>query len=916
MVKYHQEKLKDILNDLETSPSGLNEEKASKRLKLDGPNLLQAPKKESLIKKFIMQFANFLIILLLVTAVVCLFIPDHRTDAAVIFAVVTLNAVMGFIQEFKAEKAIYALKRLSANEATVIRGKRKRKISAADLVRGDIILFTPGQKIPADCRLMESQGLEVDESILTGESNPVVKYVMDNPKHVPLAERKNMIFMGTVITQGEGMGVLVKKGMDTEIGTITKMVLEEDETETPLVRQLDKLGQALAGFAIIIGTILFFLVWYQNGFGVTGEDLTLPLLTGVSIMVAVVPEGLPVVVALTLTLGMQMMAKKNALVRRLTGVETLGCTTYICTDKTGTLTKNEMTAKKIYLNGRIYKIGGEGFNYKGGFSFRDTVVDPSVEPNLQELLEFGMLCNDAQLIRKKDKIGSTGSPTDRALFYAALKGGVDHDKVNKKYPQLAKIPFTSERKIMITFHQIADDDRVLVLVKGAPEIVLDLCKTAKFDGKDLTLTPKLRRRIRKMNIMLGIRTFRNLGVAYAMVKPENLAIPSEEDQKDIKNFLRKAIEFNFLGIYALHDPPRPEVKGAIKVCKNAGIKVVMVTGDQTATALAVGEKIGIYKDGDKVLQGSDLETMDDAEFDEIVEDITVYTRTSPRHKMRIVEALKRKGEVVAMTGDGVNDAPALAKADIGVAMGQTGSDVARDSSTMILTDDNFATIVGAVEEGRKIYSNIKRFVRYQVSTNVGAILLIIFALGLRLPIPLFPVQILWINILIDGPPAVALGMEPVTQNVMNQPPRPKDERILKPEIIISILTLGTVMALGTVFIYKVGLGAYGDSEHLIPRARTITFTTFVIYQLFNVLNCKSDTETLFSKSLFSNKIILFAIGACLVAQMILIYVPFAQTMFHTTALSPFDWLIIVGMCTTIVAVEELAKHFRRHPLIK
>lgn len=913
MSDYHQKKIKEVIKELGSGSNGLTEERVQKRLKVDGPNLLQAPKKEPIIIKFLKQFKEFLIIILLVAAVLCLFVPDHMTDAFVIFGVVLLNATMGFYQEFKAEKAIFALKRLSANEATVIRDGKKKKVSAADLVRGDVVLFQPGLKIPADCRLMEVKSLEVDESILTGESNPVQKYSMDNLKNVPLAERKNMVYMGTLVTAGEGQGIIVTKGMDTEIGKITKMVMEEDESDTPLVKQLDMLGKALAVIAVIIGVVVAVLVWWKGGFGFSLKDFVDPFLMFISILVAVVPEGLPVVTALTLTIGMQTMAKKNAIVRRLSGVETLGCTTYICTDKTGTLTKNEMTVKKLYVNGRILNVLGEGYNADGSFTYKNEKIKPDDLEEMDLLLKYGMLCNDVQVIRKKNRIETGGSPTDRALFHAAQKGGYDYDKLKERFPQLAKIPFTSERKIMITFHMMPDGENVLVLVKGAPEIVIDLCRSARFDSKNQKFTEKLKQRYRKMNIMLGIKTYRNLGLAYAMVKPEDLVLPSEEDQKNISEFLRKAIKFNFVGLFALWDPPRSEVMDAIKLCKSAGIKVVMVTGDQTATALAIGEKIGIYKEGNKVLRGSDLEYMDDSEFDEIVNDVSVYTRTSPQHKMRIVQALKRKGEIVAMTGDGVNDAPALARADIGVAMGQSGSDVARDASTMILTDDNFATIVTAVEEGRKIYSNIKRFVRYQVSTNVGAILLIMFAIFLGLPIPLFPVQILWINILIDGPPAIALGMEPVTQNVMNIPPRPRKEKILQPEIVISIFTLGLVMAFGTIFLYNVGLISYGDGD-AAAKARTIAFTTFVIFQLFNVLNCKSDTETIFSKNLFSNKFILFAIGACLAAQLILIYVPPAQALFYTVPLGWQDWIVVLGVSISIIGVEEIAKYFRRNPI--
>ena len=916
MKNHHQLPLKEILRNLGTSKDGLSEDKAQKRLALEGPNLLQAPKKENPILKFLKQFTNTLIIILLVTAVVCFFIPGHWTDGIVILLVVMLNGIMGYIQEFRAEKAIFALKRLSAAEANVVRGGKVKKISAADLVKGDIVTFKPGGKIPADCRLVESDSVEIDESILTGESHPITKVEVDQPKDVPLAERKNMAYMGTMVTAGEGKGVVVEVGMGTEIGQITKMVMDEEESDTPLTKQLDKLAKALAVFAMVVGGILFLMVWYKNGHPTALEWDTLntlvpAFLMGISVMVAVIPEGLPVVVALTLTIGMQMMAKKNAIVRRLAGVETLGCTSYICTDKTGTLTKNQMTVKKVYYDGRTYDVTGEGYNPEGKIRSDDKDLDLSKNPDLAFMFEIGVLCNDVQPLKKKG-FETIGSPTDRALYYAGLKAGLDHKQLNERYAQLAKIPFNSERKLMITFHAIPDDERILVLIKGAPEIIMDLCKSVIIDGKEVPLDEAQGAKINKVNVDLGLKTYRNLGVAYSKVKPEELAIPSKEDQKNIREFLRRAIQFTFVGMYSLWDPPRTEVKGAIKLCKTAGIKVVMVTGDQTATALAVGQKIGIYKAGDKVITGSELNDMEDEEFEKIVDKVTIYSRTTPKHKMRIVEALKKRGEVVAMTGDGVNDAPALAKADIGVAMGLTGSDVARDASTVILTDDNFATIVGAVEEGRKIYSNIKRFVRYQISTNVGAILLIIFSILLNFPLPLLPVQILWINILIDGPPAIALGMERVTQDVMKQPPRPTNERILRPETVISILLLGGVMAVGTTFLFWYGMHAHPGTGN--KAAITMAFTTFVIFQLLNVLNCKSDTETVFSKSLFSNKFILGAIGACLVAQLVLIYTPLGWNFFHTVALTGFDWVIIISIALSIIVVEETAKYFRRNPL--
>jgi Ca2+-transporting ATPase len=900
--------LAELLSELRTDENGLSDDETVVRLRSDGPNLMQAKKARSSIVKFLAQFKQSLILILIATGILCLFL-NYVTDGIVIFLVVILNAIMGYIQEFRAEKALHSLKRLTAQDATVIRSGSVQTISAADLVRGDIAVLEAGKRVPADCRLLKCKGLEIDESILTGESNPTQKEAVDLPKDVPLPERSHMAYQGTTITSGDGLAVVTAIGMQTEVGKITKLVIEEEAGETPLTKQLDKFGKLLAVIALILGVFLFLVEWYRIGFSLDFRQLVQPMLAGISLMVAVIPEGLPVVVALTLTIGMQLMARRNAIVRRLTSVETLGSTTVICTDKTGTLTRNEMTVKLIHVGRKEYVVTGDGYSSEGSIKRGKSEVDLASEPDLELLLTLGMLCNDARVI-SKDKGEVLGSPTDRALYFASSKGGLDHASVLKRHPQIEKIPFTSERKLMITFHTPEDDDRVMVVIKGAPEIVFDLCSREMVDGKEVPLEHVRRAWLDELNQRMGLKTYRNLAVAYSLVHPEELSIPSSEERDDIRKYLRKAIRFTLVGVYSIMDPPRPEVKGAIKLCRTAGIKVIMITGDHEATALAIGERIGLLRKGDRAITGTELDLMDDRRFEKVVDRITVYSRTLPQHKMRIVQALRKKGEVVAMTGDGVNDAPALAKADIGIAMGMKGSDVAKDASTMILTDDNFATIVAAVEEGRKIFSNIKRFVRYQISTNVGAIILLISSIFVGLPLPLLPVQILWINILIDGPPAIALGMEPVTANVMKQPPRPKKEGILKPDTLLSIVTLGALMAVGTLFLFYWGTVSYGDDAEGLRRARTIAFCGFVLFQLFNVLNCKSETETLFSRRLIANKFILLAIGACLLLQIVILYVPIMSDLFHTTPLGALDWAIIVGVSVSIIFAEEILKRLR------
>jgi Ca2+-transporting ATPase len=908
-------RLPELYKSYETDENGLSSAEAAKRLKEDGPNLLYREKTRHPILKFLDQFYNILIIILLFTAVICFFIPDHFTDGFVILIVVFANAIIGYIQEYRAEKAIFSLKRLSASEATVNRDGKYIRISSTDLVHGDIIQLQAGNKVPADCRLTQLERMEIDESVLTGESHPSEKDVENITKDVPLAERKNMAYMGTIITQGEGSAVVVGTGMRTELGHITKLVLEEEDKPAPLQIQLDRLGRFLAVFAITVGILLFILVWAKADFRLLQEDLVEPALTSISLAVAVIPEGLPVVVALTLTLGMQIMARKNAIVRKLSSVETLGCTSIICTDKTGTLTKNEMTVKKLYVSGRTSDISKTDFFSISEFALKKKGVLPKKYYDLSFALKIGILCNDSKMVEDQNQQTPIGSPTDNALIFAASKAGFDIEKTREQFPRIEKIPFTSERKLMVTYHINKDEDnKVMVIIKGAPEKIIDISKNIMIKGKVVPFDEKKRKRVWKENEKLGAEAFRNIAIAYANIDPKDLLLKKkakEKDTEEMSQLVSGPINFTFIGLFALWDPPREEVFDAIQRCKSAGIKVIMITGDQTATAMSIAKKLKIFKKRDIILTGADLDIISEEKYSKIVNKVTVYTRTSPKHKMQIVDAFQTRGQTVAMTGDGINDAPALAKADIGVAMGKSGTDVARDSSNMILMDDNFSTIVTAVEEGRKIYNNIKRFVRYQISTNVGAIYLISLAVIIGFPIPLFPVQILWINIIMDGPPAIALGMEKVTQNVMREPPRDTKERILSTDLVLSIFILGLVMACGTIFLFNWVSIHPGVHENDLDYTRTMAFTVFVIFQLFNVLNCKSQTESIFSKQIFSNKYLIGAIIGSFLLQLMLIYIPPLQMLLHTTALNLFDWLIIVGVAFSIIVVEEILKFVKR-----
>ncbi|UCH87902.1 MAG: HAD-IC family P-type ATPase [Thermoplasmata archaeon] len=908
--------LPKLFKSYETTENGLTTAEALQRLKEDGPNLLYREKKRHPFLKFLDQFYNILIIILLFTAILCFFIPIHFTDGFVILIVVFANAIIGYVQEYRAEKAIFSLKRLSASIAMGNRDGELKKVSSADLVHGDIIQLSPGHKVPADCRLFDIDRLEINESVLTGESLPAEKDNELIKKDVSLAERKNMAYMGTIITRGEGNAVVVATGMKTELGHITKLVLQEEEKRAPLQIQLDRLGRFLAVFAISVGILLFILVWAKADFSFLQKDLIEPALTSISLAVAVIPEGLPVVVALTLTLGMQIMARKNAIVRKLSSVETLGCTTIICTDKTGTLTKNEMTVEKIFTSGKVHDLSNSDIFSISSLALQKKGVLSKKYYDISYALKLGLLCNDSKIVESKKEETFLGSPTDNALVVAAQKAGFDFKKTYKQYERIEKIPFTSERKLMVTYHLDKDgpEHKILVIIKGAPEKIMDLSRNIMTPGKIVPFSDRKRKKVWMENEKLGAQAYRNIAVAFTKIDPEvlrkSLRTKKDSEGEAVSKFMSADLNFTFVGLFALWDPPRDEAFEAIKRCKSAGIKVVMITGDQTATAVSIAKKLKIYKKGNMILTGSDLEIMSPEKYSKIVDKVTVYTRVSPKHKMQIVEAFQKRGDTVAMTGDGINDAPALAKADIGVAMGKSGTDVARDSSNIILMDDNFSTIVTAIEEGRKIYNNIKRFVRYQISTNVGAIYLLSLAVMIGFPIPLFPVQILWINIIMDGPPAIALGMEPVTQNVMDDPPRSKKERILSTDLLLSIFILGLVMACGTLFLFNWSMN-YVEHEDQLKYARTMAFTVFVIFQLFNVLNCKSQTDSIFSSEIFKNKFLIGAIIGCFFLQLMLLYVPPLQMLFHTIPLSWMDWILIICIALSILIVEEVIKVFKR-----
>ncbi len=829
-MKWKKLSADETLKTLNSSINGLSSSEAQKRLSEHGKNELVEEKKAGPLRIFLEQFKEILILILIIAAIAAYYVGD-TIDAVVILVVVVINAVVGFIQEYRAEKAMEKLKGLISTEAVVLRDGQEQKVPAGELTLGDIVLLEEGDNVPADLRIIESYDLLIDESAMTGESLPVEKHAQ--PIMADDHGTENMAFMETDVASGRGKGIVVEIGMDTEIGKIAEMIQEEEE-QTPLQQKIGTLGKNLGLLAVIVCSVVFVLEYLQ------GVPLVDTFMTAVSLAVAAVPEGLPAILTLTLALGMQRMAKSNAIVRKLLAVETLGSCNVICTDKTGTLTLNQMTVRDA------------------------RVKDPEM------VYTIAALCNNAT--QSEGKL--LGDPTDASLLVYADENGYNRKELEEKNPRLLEIPLDSTRKRMTTVNQIGNDR--YVLIKGAPEVLLQKCSQIEGDDGVCSLTVEDRENTMKdLQEMTG-NALRVLGFAYRKMGPE-------EDLEDKESLETDLI---FAGLVGMMDPPREEAKQAIAQAKKAGIKVVMITGDHKDTAVAIAREIEITDDKEIVaLTGSDLDQLSDQEFENMVDDVRVYARVFPEQKVRIVETLKKKGNVASMTGDGVNDAPALKKAAIGVAMG-SGTDVAKESADMLLQDDNFATIVQAVREGRTIFDNIRRFVRFQLSTNIGAILTITSSSIIGLPVPFNPIQVLWINIIMDGPPAQSLGVEPPEKGVMERPPL--KEEIIPRKNLIKIVTAGVVMTVGTLALYSYMLSTGTE----LNRAMTMAFTVFVMYQIFNVFNCRSDGG-------FSNKVLFIAVGASLLLQIAVIYLPFLQGIFRTTALGLFDWVVILLIATTI-----------------
>lgn len=878
---WHTLPVETVISQLASAPSGLTGAEAARRLIEFGPNELQGVRHVSPWTILFEQFKNVLIIILLVATILSAFL-GHGIEAIAITIIVLFAVLLGFVQEYRAERAIEALRQMAAPTATALREGQEVEIPARDLVPGDVVMLRAGDKIPADARVIESINLQIEEAALTGESVPVEKQTAPLAElESALGDRKSMAYAGTAATYGRGRAIVVATGMKTEFGKIAQMLQTVESGKTLLQENLDKVGHTLARATLVVVAIIV-------AFGLLrGQPFVEMLVFGIALAVAVVPEALPAVVTISLAIGVQRMVKRHALVRRLPAVETLGRTSVICSDKTGTLTKDEMTVRKIFVADQLLDVSGTGYEPHGQFTRDGVVVEPFAA--MKSLLEAGALASDARLVNdgSGNRWDIKGDPTEGALIVAAAKAGLDKGTIDQQFPRVNEIPFTSETKRMTTLHTRSQG--TVAYSKGAPEIILDSCSRRLTEDGDTVLDAASREKILETARQMASEALRVLAVAS---KSDATLSSAEQDM-------------TFLGLVGMIDPPRPEAKAAIQVCEQAGIRAVMITGDHPLTAQAVARELGLLKDG-RVITGAELELLSEAEFEREAENIEVYARVSPAHKLRVVTALQKKGHIVAMTGDGVNDAPALKKADIGVAMGITGTDVTKEAAAMTLTDDNFASIVAAVEEGRGIFGNIKKYLMYLLSSNIGEIMLMAGATLLGLPLPLSAVQILYVNLATDGLPALALSVDPPEPDLMQRKPREARVGIFTRPIIILMVVGGLWSAL-----INLGLFTWARSTgRSDAEAMTMTFVSLVLIQFFKAYNFRSDRHSVLNQP-FVNKWLNRAIVWELLLLILIIYVPFLQAPFGTFSMSLGDWAVIVGLAFTVSPVLELTKWIER-----
>ncbi len=891
-MEWYQKSTDEVLStfttDLET---GLKTEQVKTNLEKYGANELTEEKGKSFLTKVKEQFSDFLVIILIVAALVSMFVGEIQ-DAVVIIAIVVVNAFLGLYQEGKAAKSLDALKKMASPNAKVVRNGVTEVVPSSDLVPGDLVLLDAGDIIPADLRLVESSNLKVEEASLTGESVPVEKKSSSHfDTDIALGDRLNMAYMSTIVTYGRGKGIVVGTGHDTEIGKIATMIQTFEEEITPLQRKLNQLGKVLGITTIFVCLAVFGIGMLQ------GREVLEMFMVSISLAVAAIPEGLPAIVTIVLAIGMNKMVKKNAIVKKLLAVETLGTTTVICSDKTGTLTQNEMTVVKMYTDGKLIDVTGGGYDPVGDFIYNDENVEMKSVGDLETLLSIAILTNDSNLEQSNDVYKIIGDPTEGALVTLAGKANIKKNEINKSYPRIEEIPFDSERKMMSTFHENYIQGKIVSFTKGAPDIVIERCTHISMDNKVIPFTDELRAEVLGINSKLSKQALRVLAFAYKEYDslPDDITPDSNE------------MGMIFVGLTGMIDPPRTEAKEAIKLCKQAGIQTVMITGDYKETAFAIAKELGMVETEDQAMMGSELNSISDEELKEIVKKVKVYARVSPEHKVRIISALRANNDVTAMTGDGVNDALALKRADIGIAMGITGTDVAKNTAEMILTDDNFASIVSAVEEGRIIYSNIKKFVFFLLSCNIGEILLVFISILLKWPVPLLPIQLLWLNLVTDSFPALALGVEKGDPGIMNEKPRSQDEPILDKTMIAGIAFQSIAIAAASLLAYKWGLNTFGDTGTGLMQARTIAFTTLIMAELLRAFSSRSDKYTLFKIGLFSNMTMVYATAFSFGLLLVVLYLPLLQPIFDTFALGFNEWKIVLTYAFIPLIAGELYK---------
>lgn len=876
-MKFHEMKVSDVEKAYQANrEKGLTIHQVEKAREVHGTNELVAKKSTPAIVVFLAQFKDFMVLVLLAATLISGLLGEY-IDAIAIMLIVFMNGTLGFIQERKAEKSLEALKELSAPLANVLRDGNFKKIPSKEIVVGDIIKFSTGERIGADVRIIKTSSLEIEESALTGESLPVAKTTEAlRGAEISLGDQTNMAFMSTLVTRGNGEGIAVATGMKTVMGQIADLLQQSDQVETPLQRRLAQLGKILIVIALALTILVVALGVMQ------GQNVYDMFLAGVSLAVAAIPEGLPAIVTAALALGVQRLIKKNAIVRKLPAVETLGCASVICSDKTGTMTQNKMMVTQIYTDNKLYEVSGKGYEPTGEFTYREKVRNVEQEKSLLQILTFGMLVNQADVKEINGMYCLDGDPTEGALIVAAQKAGLDKAQLLKKYTIIKEFPFDSSRKMMSVLVE-DDTNRKFILTKGAPDVVIGKCDFILTDGKKQLIQDLQRNKVKLEQEKMANQALRTIAVGFKEVASTSL-IQTEQDAES---------KLLFIGLFGMIDPPRPEVKDAVEVCRKAGIKTIMITGDHALTAKAIAKQLTIANEHSEVITGRELDKISDLELEKKLDDVTVFARVSPEHKLKIVKALQRKGHVVAMTGDGVNDAPAIKVANIGIAMGITGTDVAKEASSLVLLDDNFATIKTAIEEGRNIYENIRKFIRYLLASNVGEILVMLFAMMLALPLPLVPIQILWVNLVTDGLPAMALGLDSPESNVMTKKPRSLSESVFSRGLGWKILSRGFLIGGSTLLAFMV---TYDGTTDTLMHAQTVAFATLTFAQLIHVFDCRSD-RSIFARNPFGNKYLVAAVFISILLMLGVMYLAPLQVVFHTVSLGLMDWFIVLGFAS-------------------